>query len=83
PLLDKVRRIFLESIGQYVRGRNTFTAPYARLTGFDQKVLGQVSGEYSFPMGLDFKMICHQFERAGITVPDPSSSLRDVLGVPD
>ena len=44
PLLDKVRRIFLESIGQYVRGRNTFTAPYARLTGFDQKVLGQVSG---------------------------------------
>ncbi|MHB8566066.1 MAG: DUF7343 domain-containing protein [Nitrososphaerales archaeon] len=71
--LDKVRRIFLESLEEYNVSRDSFTPPYATLTGFDQKTLDLVSREYSYPMELDSNLISHQFERAGLTVPAPFS----------
>ena len=76
--LEKVRRIFLESLEQYDASRDSFIAPYATLTDFDRKTLGLVSSEYSYPVELDSNMISHQFERAGLTVPSPFS-VKDAL----
>lgn len=77
-LLDRVRRVFSESLERYIGSPNSFAAPYATLTGFDQKLMGRVSSEYSYPMELDSNMISHQFERAGLTVPAPFS-LKDAV----
>lgn len=72
-ILERVRKIFLESLEQYTFNPGISTAPYAALTGFNQKLLDQVRGEYSYPMELNANMISHQLERAGLTVPTPLS----------
>ncbi len=80
PVVRRIQRAFSVSLEQCKSNHDSFVAPYSALTGFDWKLLGQVSGEYSYPMELDLGMISRQFKRAGIRIPSPFS-VRDAISV--
>lgn len=77
-LVERVRRVFLESLEKYTASSDSFIGPYAALTGFSQKLIGRVGSEYSYQQELDSDMISRQFYRAGLTVPTPFS-VRDAF----
>jgi len=80
--LVKIRRIFVESLEQYDENRDSFSAPFASLIGIERNLLEEVSNEYSYSVGLDSRLISHQFERAGLSLPAPLS-VKDAITVDD
>ncbi|MHB8568140.1 MAG: DUF7343 domain-containing protein [Nitrososphaerales archaeon] len=72
-LVRRIAKSFIESVNIFETTPEQAFAAYSALTGFDQGMLRKVSQEYNHPLELDTKLIADQFQRAGITVPLPST----------
>lgn len=77
-ILCKIGLIFKESISEFVRNPDSYLPQYSLITGFDSKIVREVSEEYTYPLELDPKLISRQFERAGIQTPNPST-VKDMI----
>jgi len=72
-LLRKVVSRFRDSITEFGKNPDSSLTQYSAFTGFDNKMMSEVSEEYNYPSDLNPKLISKQFERAGIQTPSPSS----------
>ncbi|MHB1868457.1 MAG: DUF7343 domain-containing protein, partial [Nitrososphaerales archaeon] len=72
-ILRKVASKFIDSIAEFAGNPDSFLTQYSAVTGFDNKIMREVSVEYNYPLDLNPKLISKQFERAGIQTPSPST----------
>jgi predicted transcriptional regulator len=79
-LVRKLISLFTRSQSEYSKNIGALFGPYSALVGLDEKIVGQVAGEYSYPLELDPKMISKQFDIAGVRIPSPDS-IKDAIRV--
>ena len=80
-VLAKVVRQYRTSMDLFNREPEAYLPGYGVLSGLESSLLRRVRGEYAYPADFSGGVVEHQFERAGLTMPSPSS-FRDALFKP-
>ena len=71
--LSRLSRRFSASMSAFIKDRDSFSAPFAALSGLDSTTIRKVAGEYSYPVGLDSASVVRQLRAAGSGLPSPGS----------
>jgi len=72
-LMEKVVRQYAASVDLFRRDPEEYLPGYGVLSGLESSMLRRVRGEYSYPADFTGSVVEHQFERAGVVLPSPSS----------
>lgn len=69
--LDMLKERLVESIELFVREPERYAEPYSLIAGYPPKYIINSLKEYSHPTDIDPSSIVRQFERAGLSIPEP------------
>jgi predicted transcriptional regulator len=77
--INRIARVYSESLDEFRKSPERFLGPYAAFMRFDEKLMRMVAGAYTYPTELDHNGLSRQFEQAGIKIPIPNNVKDAVL----